>query len=48
MVSKVSYLYPLKKTGKFTSELKLSVSTIPDNISNLSSLLFNGGINKQE
>jgi hypothetical protein len=46
--SNTGYLSPLITIGKFTSFGKVSVSTIPGIIENLSSVLFKGGTNKQE
>ena len=48
VVFNVGYLSPFITIGKFISVLKESVSTIPDIISNLSSLLFKGGVKIQE
>jgi hypothetical protein len=47
-VSSVGYLSPLITIGKLISLGKVSVSTIAGIIENLSSVLFNGGTNKQE
>ena len=48
MVSKTGYLSPFIIIGKLISLSKVSVSTIPEIILNLSSLLFKGEVNKQE
>jgi len=44
----MGYLSPFKIIGKFISLGKVSVSTIPGIIENLSSELFKGETNKQE
>ena len=48
IVSNIGYLSPFITIGKFISFGKVSVSTIPGIIENLSSELFKGGTNKQE
>ena len=43
VVLRLGYLSPLKTIGKFISFVNESVSTMPGNIENRSSVLFKGG-----